>query len=65
MVSDGKGDMAQAQGLVVRGTAVFAGAQQEEEGDPDHLHGIGELVRRVGMDGGVAWWMIWIGRGLT
>ena len=58
MVSNGKGDMAQAQGLVVRGTAVFAGAQQEEEGDPDHLHGSGEL-------GPVAWWMIWIGRGLT
>ena len=52
MVSDGKGDMAQAQGLVVRGTAVFTRAQQEEEGDPDHLHGHGELGCGVGMNGG-------------
>ena len=52
MLADGKGDMAQAQGVIVRGTAVFAGAQQEEKGDPDHLHGRGELGRGVGMDGG-------------
>ena len=53
MVSDGKGDMAHAQGLIVRSTAVFARAQQEEKGDPDHLHGRGELSRGVGMDGGI------------
>ena len=53
MVSDSIGDMAHAQGLVVRGTAVFAGAQQEEEGDPDHLYDRSELSRGVGMDGGI------------
>ena len=45
--------MAHAQGLVVRSTAVFAGAQQEKEGDPDHLHGRSELGRGGGMDGGI------------
>ena len=45
--------MAHAQGLVVRSTAVFARAQQEKEGDPDHLHGRGELGRGGGMDGGI------------
>ena len=51
MVPYGEGDIAQAQGVVVRSTAVFARAQQEEEGDPDHLHGSGEFGRGVGIDG--------------
>ena len=51
VVPYGEGDVAQAQGVVVRGMAVFAGAQQEEEGDPDHLNGGSELGHGGGMGG--------------
>ena len=45
MVPDCEGNVAQAQRVIVGGVAVFPGAQQEEEGDPDHVDGGGEFGR--------------------
>ena len=45
MVPDCEGNVAQAQGVIVGGVAVFPGAQQEEEGDPDHVDGSSEFGR--------------------
>ena len=50
MVPDCEGNVAQAQGVVVRGVAIFPGAQQEEEGDPNHFDGGGEFGRGGGED---------------
>ena len=50
VVPDCEGNMAQAQGVVVRGMAIFTGAQQEEEGNPDHLDGGGEFGHGGGVD---------------
>ena len=45
VVLDGEGDVAQAQGVVVRCVAIFTGAQQEEKGNPNHVDGGGEFGR--------------------
>ena len=50
VVPDCEGNMAQAQGLVVRGMAIFPGAQQQEEGDPNHFDGGGEFGPGGGYD---------------
>ena len=45
-----EGNMAQAQGVVVRGMEIFSGAQQQEEGDPNHFDGGGKFGRGSGED---------------
>ena len=50
VVPDCEGNVAQTQGVVVRGMAVFPRAQQEEEGDPNHVDGGGEFGRGGGKD---------------
>ena len=50
VVPDCEGNVAQAQGVVVCGVAIFPGAQQQEEGDPNYFDGGGEFGRGGGMD---------------
>ena len=50
VVPDGERNVAQAQGVIVGGVAVFPGAQQEEEGDPNHVDSGGEFGRGGGED---------------
>ena len=52
VVPDGEGNVAQTQWMVVIGFAIFTGAQQEEEGDPNHLDGGDEFGRGGSMDEG-------------
>ena len=50
VVPDCEGNVAQAQGVIVQGVAIFSGAQQEEEGDPNHFDGGGEFDHGGGED---------------
>ena len=48
VVPDGERDVPQAEGVIVGGVAVFPGAQQEEESNPNHVDGGGEFGRGGG-----------------
>ena len=50
VVPDCEGNVAQAQGVVVRGVAIFSSAQQEEESDPNHFNSGGEFGPGGGED---------------
>ena len=65
VVPDGEGNVAQAQWMVVRGVQYSPGRNKKKKAIQIISMAAVSLVMGAAWTRAVAWWMIWIGRGLT